>query len=81
MTCLPAWEEMNLYYSWKVAPIREAIQLPSGITVSVGLSMGVCIIDETRIHFTPDQWLREADQALYESKYQKSTRNHMWTIV
>ena len=61
--------------------IITPIDLPTGDIVQVGVSMGVCLVDATRITHTPDQWLRDADQALYESKRHKADRQRVWVLA
>ena len=59
--------------------ITAPILLSNGKTVSVGASMGVALYpfgdDEAG-----DQLLRQADQALYESKAHKGGRERSWTL-
>lgn len=63
--------------------IEEQICLPialeDGETVSVHLSMGVCLYTFSEGD-SPDVLLRKADQALYESKARKAGRDRPWVL-
>ncbi|MHB1780666.1 putative bifunctional diguanylate cyclase/phosphodiesterase [Acidithiobacillus sp.] len=59
--------------------ITAPIQLSGGQTVQVGASMGVCIYPFGEEE-TCAPLLRQADQALYESKAHKTDRKRFWVL-
>jgi diguanylate cyclase (GGDEF)-like protein/PAS domain S-box-containing protein len=59
--------------------ITESIRLSNGQTVEVGVSMGVCIYPFGEEE-TCAPLLRQADQALYESKAHKTDRKRFWVL-
>ena len=59
--------------------ITEPIRLSNGQTVEVGVSMGVCIYPFGEEE-TCAPLLRQADQALYESKVHKTDRKRFWVL-
>ena len=61
------------------AAIQKPVRLENGAEVTVNLSAGVCLFPKDRGN-NPDMLLRLADQALYESKSHKETRQRFWTI-
>ena len=59
--------------------IAEPVRLSNGQTVEVGVSMGVCIYPFGEEE-TCAPLLRQADQALYESKAHKTDRKRFWVL-
>ncbi len=59
--------------------IRQPIRLANGASVMVQLSAGVCLFPREWSK-NPDMLLRLADQALYESKSNKTVRQRFWTM-
>ncbi len=60
--------------------ITSPLMLQNGTNVRVGVSMGVSIFPGAKTTATPDGLLRDADQALYESKRSKADRSAYWVL-
>ncbi|MHB1731564.1 MAG: GGDEF domain-containing protein, partial [Leptospirillum sp.] len=56
--------------------IERPISLPQGEVVSIGLSLGLTICREGDAD--PDLLMRQADEALYQVKSQKGSRDCWW---
>ncbi|MGB9763510.1 MAG: sensor domain-containing diguanylate cyclase [Minisyncoccia bacterium] len=59
--------------------ICSPIEIKQNIIVKVGLSMGVYLYSKTQFT-TPDNIIRYIDQAMYQSKKNKNTRDKFWVI-
>ncbi len=59
--------------------VSAPITLEDGQTVSVGLSMGVCLYSSDQGDVSA-AFLRQADQALYEAKAHKADRSRFWAL-
>ncbi len=60
--------------------MRSPIQLQQGPSVRVGVSIGVSVFSGTEEKISPEELLRHADKALYESKRTQSTRDACWVL-
>lgn len=56
------------------------IQLKNGQSVRVGLSIGVSVYAGGEEMLSPEELLRQADRALYESKNSKNERDACWIL-
>ncbi|MBN2679029.1 EAL domain-containing protein [Acidithiobacillus montserratensis] len=60
--------------------VTSPMQLQSGQSVRVGLSIGVSIYAGGDKVLTPEELLHQADLALYESKHHKQDRDACWML-
>lgn len=60
--------------------MTSPIQLENGQSVRVGLSIGVSVYAGAEKMLSPEELLRQADRALYESKNNKKERDACWVL-